>query len=354
MEYTTAPTFPADYLEDLTSSLFQRCGAPATEAQIVAELLVKADLMGLHSHGILRIPQYVGDTHSGSIVPGAEIAVEHLKETVIKVDGQWNFGQVCATRMAELTIHAAKQHGIACASLRRCRHVGRLGAYTEMAAQNDCIGLATCSGAGEGQWVAPFGGRQGRLGTNPISFAAPTGGLPLVLDFSTAALPEGKVRLRRDTGGELPPQSLVDSEGRPSVDPNDLYDENGAPAGAILPAGGVQGYKGFGLSLMCLTLSGILGEPTWREQGLESQANTMWLMVVDIEAAMAADLMRRELDAVVEHLRSSAPAKGSGGVLMPGQREFESMEKYRREGIPVAAGVWDQLVQVAAELKVEM
>ena len=348
------PTFSVDYLEELTSTIFQRCGAPAAEARIVAELLVKADLMGLHSHGILRIPQYVGDVHSGSIVPGAEIAIERLKETVIKVDGKWNFGHACATRMAELTIEAAKQCGMACASLRRCRHVGRLGSYTEMAAQNDCIGLATCSGAGEGQWVAPFGGRQGRLGTNPMSFAAPTGGYPMVMDFSTSALPEGKVRLLRDTGEKLPPESLVDREGRPSTNPEDLYDENGEPAGAILPAGGVQGYKGFGLSLMCLTLSGILGEPTWNEEGLESQANTMWLMVIDIEAAMAAELLRRELDAVVEHLRSSAPAAGSDGVLMPGQREFETMEKYRREGVPVAAGVWRQIVEVAAELQVDV
>ena len=192
-------TFTAKYLEDLAGTIFQRCGAPDVEAQTVAELLVKADLMGLPSHGILRIPQYVGDMDIGYIVPGAAMIVEHLKDTVIKVDGQWNYGQIGATRMTELAIEAAKKHGMACASLRRCRHVGRVGAYTEMAAQNDCIGLAVCSTAGEGHWVAPYGGRQGRLGTNPMSFAAPTGGHPIVMDFSTSSLPEGKVRLLRDT-----------------------------------------------------------------------------------------------------------------------------------------------------------
>jgi uncharacterized oxidoreductase len=322
-------TFTAKYLEDLAGTIFQRCGAPDVEAQTVAELLVKADLMGLPSHGILRIPQYVGDMDIGYIVPGAAMIVEHLKDTVIKVDGQWNYGQIGATRMTELAIEAAKKHGMACASLRRCRHVGRVGAYTEMAAQNDCIGLAVCSTAGEGHWVAPYGGRQGRLGTNPMSFAAPTGGHPIVMDFSTSSLPEGKVRLLRDTGEALPQDSLVDSQGRPSTDPGDLYDDNGEPAGAILPFGGAQGYKGFGLGLMAQ----ILGS---------------------IAASTPADLFGQELDAMVEYIRSAAPAVGDGGVLMPGQREFEAMERHLSQGVPIAAGVWDQIVQVAEKLQVEV
>ena len=220
-------TFTPEQLENLTATIFQRCGAPPAEAQLVAELLVKADLMGLPSHGILRIPQYVKDIRDGSIVPGAEIAVERLKGTALKVDARWNFGQVGATRAAQLAIEAAKEHGTAFASLRRCRHVGRVGAYTEMAAQHNCIGLAACSSAGEGHWVAPFGGREGRLGTNPMSFAAPTGGDPIVVDFSTSALPEGKVRFLRDTGEKLPPHSLVDRRGDPSTDPGDLYGDDG-------------------------------------------------------------------------------------------------------------------------------
>lgn len=347
-------TFTAKYLEDLAGTIFQRCGAPDVEAQTVAELLVKADLMGLPSHGILRIPQYVGDMDIGYIVPGAAMIVEHLKDTVIKVDGQWNYGQIGATRMTELAIEAAKKHGMACASLRRCRHVGRVGAYTEMAAQNDCIGLAVCSTAGEGHWVAPYGGRQGRLGTNPMSFAAPTGGHPIVMDFSTSSLPEGKVRLLRDTGEALPQDSLVDSQGRPSTDPGDLYDDNGEPAGAILPFGGAQGYKGFGLGLMAQILGSILGEPLWREEGVESGSNNMWMMVVDIAASTPADLFGQELDAMVEYIRSAAPAVGDGGVLMPGQREFEAMERHLSQGVPIAAGVWDQIVQVAEKLQVEV
>ena len=239
------PVLDSEYLENLTSAIFERAGAPPEEARVVAELLVKADLMGLPSHGVLRVPQYVHDISAGGIKPGAEIVISESRSTIHRVDGGWNFGQIVASRATETAVAAAEQHGMACASVRRVRHVGRLGAYTEMAAARNCLALATCSSAGEGHWVAPFGGRKGRLGTNPISFAAPTGGRPVVLDFSTSSLPEGKVRYLRDTGDTLPPDTLVDSEGNPSLDPGDLYDQAGGPAGAILPSGGVQGYKGY-------------------------------------------------------------------------------------------------------------
>ncbi|NKB68915.1 MAG: hypothetical protein GKR89_17755 [Candidatus Latescibacteria bacterium] len=340
-------SFSAAYLQRLGSAVFQAYGAPGHEADHVAQLLVQADLMGLPSHGLLRLPQYVGDMGRGVIVPGAELLVRPASPTGVQVDAQWNFGQVGATRAVELAVQRARELGVGCASLRRCRHVGRLGAYTEMAAAQNCLALATCSTAGEGHWVAPFGGRQGRLGTNPLSFAAPTSGRPVVLDFSTAALPEGKVRFYRDTGQSLPSGSLVDQVGGPSSDPDDLYAADGTPAGAILPFGGPQGYKGFGLGFMVQILSSLVGEPTWREEGDASNANTMWLMVIDVGAWMETDRFKDELDEMVAYMRSAAPAQGSTGVLVPGQREFDLEALDRRQGIPIEDGVWEQIVAVA-------
>ena len=252
-------------------------------------------------------------------------------------------------RATELAVERARRFGVGSASLRRCRHVGRLGAYAEQAAQAQCVALVTCSTAGEGHWVAPFGGREGRLGTNPISFAAPTSNQPVVMDFSTAALPEGRVRLYRDTEQALPEGALVDRSGAPSTDPADLY-----KAGAILPFGGDQGYKGFGLGFMAQIFSCLLGEPTWREEGLESNANTMWLLAVDAAAWGDGERFRAELDRMIAYVRSAAPALGSNGVLVPGEREFAAEARYRREGIPVEEGVWCQLVQVAQEADVEV
>jgi uncharacterized oxidoreductase len=341
--------FQADELERLAAAIFEAHGTPAQEAQTVARLLVQADLMGLPSHGVLRVPQYVEDIRRGAIVPGAPVLVREGATATTLVDGQWNFGQIGAGRATELAIERARRFGVGSASLRRCRHVGRLGAYAEQAAQAECVALVTCSTAGEGHWVAPFGGREGRLGTNPIAFAAPTLGQPVVMDFSTAALPEGRVRLYRDTGQALPEGTLVDRTGAPSTDPADLYE-----AGAILPFGGDQGYKGFGLGLMAQIFSCLLGEPTWREEGLESNANTMWLLVVDAAAWGDAERFRAELDHMIAYVRSSAPASGSNGVLVPGEREFAAEARNRSEGILVEEGVWCQLVQVARKSGVEV
>ena len=347
--------FAADYLERLVGAIFQAHGSPPSEAGHVARLLVQAEAMGLPSHGLLRVPQYVDDIGRGLIVPGAAVRVRYPGPTAVQVDGQWNFGQVGATRAVEGAVERARDSGVGCASLRRCRHVGRLGAYTEMAAARDCLALATCSTSGEGHWVAPFGGRQGRLGTNPLSFAAPTGERPLVLDCSTAALPEGKVRFYRDTGQALPPDSLVDRNGGASTDPGDLYAADGTPAGAILPFGGPQGYKGFGLSFMVQILSSLVGEPAWREEGDESCANTMWIMVVRLGAWMAPDRFKEELDEMVAYVRSAAPAAGGSGVRVPGQPEFEAAARCREEGIAVEEEIWSRIAAVArqAGMKVE-
>ena len=336
-----------EQLEKLAVAIFEKVNASPDDAGLVARLLVQADLMGLPSHGVLRIMQYLRDVGEGSIIPGAEIEIENPKPTIFKIDGGWNFGQVVASRATEIVIEAARENGMACAIIRNVRHIGRVGAYTEMAAEAGCLAIATVASGGEGHWVAPFGGRKGRMGTNPIAFAAPTTGRPISMDFSTSSVPEGKVRLLRDTGQDLPPDCLVDSEGHPSVDPADLYDENGGPHGAILPSGGSQGYKSFGLSLMSLALASLLGEPRWMGLGLESHSNNTWIMAIDIKSAMQSELFCKELDAVVEYVTSSPPVAGDDGPIMPGQREFETADRNLIDGIPIADGVWDQIVKVA-------
>jgi uncharacterized oxidoreductase len=347
------PTCTVQYLQDLAAELFVRSGAPQSEARVVAEALVRADMMGMPSHGVLRVVQYVKDAQEKSIVPGAKLVVKELSPTASLVDAQWNFGQVAAMRAVELALATAKGHGMGSASVRRCRHVGRLGAYTERAARAGFAALASCSTAGEGHWVAPYGGRQGRLGTNPISFAAPTGGDPLLLDFSTASLPEGRVRLLRDTGRPLPADALLDERGEPSRNPADLYAADGSAAGAITPFGGEQGYKSYGLALAAAILSSFLGGAAWREEGIESHANTMWLLVIDVGQLMDLGHFIGEIDELLDYVRSAAPAAGSEGVLVPGQREYAALRRSEQEGIAVDEGVWQQLVELAEELGVE-
>ncbi len=342
-------TFPPDYLRKLTVDIFQRCGTPSNDACTLADMLIKANLMGLDSHGVLRIPQYVSEIRKGIIRPGAPITMQRESATTAIVDGGWNFGHIVAMRAVEVAARKARQYAMSSTVLRRCRHIGNLGAYVITASEQRFIALATCGSAGEGHWVAPWGGREGRLATNPIAFAAPTSGNPIVMDFSTSMASEGKIRLMLNKGETLPAGWIITNTGEPSRNPKDLYE---SPPGAILPFGGSEGYKGFALSLMAQILSGLLGTPSWNETGIASHANVMWLMLIDINAFMPVEAFIREMDDFVNYVRSSAPLNGSGGVIMPGELDFLEMSRRNENGIPVDDETWRQIVEVAQDLNI--
>ncbi len=342
---------PADYLRKITIDIFHACGAPVGDAEIVADMLVTANLMGLDSHGVIRVPQYVHDVHEGVILPGVEITTLRETSTTAIVDVGWNFGQVGALRATEIAIGKAKANGLGCVTVRRCRHIGCVGLYARLAAEQNFVGMAMCSAATEGHWVSPWGGREGRLGTNPIAFAVPTNGNPIVLDFSTSMAPEGKVRLMLNRGEKLPDGWLVDNSGHPSNNPKDLYS---SPKGAILPFGESQGYKGFGLSLMVQILSSLLGEPVWRKEGVESNANLMWFLAINISAFMPPDEFRHEMDEMISYIKSSAKADGFNEILIPGEREFRKIEERKVKGVPVEEETWQQIEGVAKGLGVSL
>ena len=341
-------------LQALAQRIFEAAGVEEDDAAVVAEMLVEADLMGLASHGVQRIPQYIEDMALGVIVPGAAVLVEGRSSTTALIDGQWNFGQIVARRAAEEAIAMASEHGTGSVVVRACRHIGRVGRYTEMCAAAGCIGLAMTAGGKEGHWVAPFGGREGRLGTNPIAFAAPTRGDPISMGFSTPIAPEGKVRLYRDTGTRFAEPALVDRQGRLSCDPSVLYAEDGSRAGAILPFGGEQGYKSFGLGLMVGILASAWGRPIWDCDDREGMTNGTWLLAIRIDAMMDTEGFRREIEAMAEYVCSSAASADSSGVRLPGQREFETMRRRRESGVPVDERIWQRIAEAAASVGVEV
>jgi hydroxycarboxylate dehydrogenase B len=220
------------------------------------EHLIAATAMGLHSHGIMRIAQYLTEIESGLIDAGAQPEIAQTGTSRLSVDGRRGFGQVVGRRMVEALVPVARATGVAMANGRRLGHTGRIGAYADALAQAGLIGLAVCNGPPSGHWVAPFGGRDGRLSTNPMAMAwAVDGEAPVVADFSTATAPEGVIRVLRDRGAEAPDGRLRDSDGRPSRDPNVLY---AAPRGAIQPLGGALGYRGTALALFVEVLTTIL------------------------------------------------------------------------------------------------
>ena len=191
--------------------------------------------------------------------------------------------------------------------------------------------------------------RQGRIGTNPVALAAPTTGRPILVDMATSTISEGKVRLYRDTGRRLPDQWLVDAAGRPTDDPHALYDD---PPGAILPVGGKLAYKGYAFALIAQVLSTILTGSSLRH--LAEESNNFWILAIDISSFMPPEDFARDMDEMIAYNKSSAPADGADGIIMPGELDYAAMDKRLSEGIPVDDEIWQQIQDVAAELSVQV
>lgn len=341
------PILQSKVLRSYTQEIFEACGAPSEEAGIVADHLIEANLMGVDSHGVIRITQYVEDVRARSIIPGAPITAKQETETTTVVDGGWNFGLVVAWRAMEIAIEKARKHHTACVITRRCGHAGRLGAYTQLAALNGFIAFAVCNSPRHGHFVLPWGGREGRLATNPISYGIPTGTRqPLVSDFSTAAAPEGKIRLCRDEGRPTPEGWIVDAQGIPTTDPAEFY---GPPMGAIRPFGRESGYRGYALSLLVELMGSTL---VGQNITVDRPGNDLAFAVVDVSAFLPTGEFHGLVKRVVQYMKSSPPAEGFEEVLLPGEPEYRMREKRRRAGIPVADGIWSRVLECAESLGV--
>jgi len=343
--------FSHKYLFRLARDIFKACGTPGSEAEIVAEHLVTSSLMGLDSHGIMRIPQYVNAIKEGTIRPGAAITILEETSTTAIVDAGYNFGQVGGMRAIEISIEKAKKNSVSSVIVRHSNHAGRLGAYPEVAVKQGFISMAMCSSIGGGHFVSPWGGREGRLATNPIAFAAPTKGNPILIDISTSVASEGKIRVKREQNELLPEEWILDASGNPSTNPKDFY---GPSKGVILPLGGKQGYKGYAFSLMVEILAGILLGDGYTPKDIKEPINGLWLLVLDISAYMSPEQFKHQIDGLIKYLKSSPPADGFSKVTVPGELDFGKMKERRAKGIPMGDKVWKNIKELAKELGVKL
>src|SRR5882724_3506706 len=217
------PKVPADRLEDIGRALFIAAGAPEAEAKLVMHHIVGANLVGHDSHGIIQVPTYIDRIKAGHIVPGAPWVIVKEAPTTTVVDGHWGFGYVANERAMRLTIEKAEKSNVAAATVFRQGHIGRLSSYTQMAARAGMIGLITADSGRSPKAVAPFGGREARLGTIPISMAIPSDlEAPLYLDMATSAAAAGKLSLAVARGEPVPPGWVIDADGKPTTDPRQL------------------------------------------------------------------------------------------------------------------------------------
>jgi len=343
------PTFTAETLEQITAAVFQAAGTPEQDARTVAQLMVWANLVGHDSHGVIHIPRYVAQIKEGLIVPGTEPEIIKDTPSAAMIDGHWNFGHVVAKRGVELAIEKARRTTIACVSLAHLNHIGRVGAYPTMAAQAGMAAVACCSSGGSGRQVVPFGGKEGRLGTNPISMAFPSrmeG--PILLDYASSASAAGKIRVYRNRGQQLPPGWIVNKEGAPSRDPNDFYAD-----GALLPLGGEQGYKGYALAFLVEIFGGILSRDGYAKEGMTRFSNGAFMIVIDIDAFAPVSTLMDEIEDMTRFMKTSPPAAGFTEVLYPGEKEAKSEKERRAKGIEVEDETWRQIKAVVRDYGLE-
>lgn len=322
--------FPPQAVTELGVRLFTAAGASSSDAQITVASLVTSSLMGHDSHGVLRIPEYLLQMAEGRIVADAVISVERTGPGTAIVDCGNALGAVGARRAMEEGIAIASEQRTACILTRRCNHVGRLGAWVQQAADQGLLALATCNSPVQGHFVLPWGGREPRLATNPIAYAVPTSGDPVVADFSTSVAPEGKIRFYRNEEKPVPDGWILDSAGQPTNDPRAFY---GPPRGGILPLGGNAGHKGFALGLLVEILGSALAGIG--PQDPQVTGNGTCFIVIDPAAFCPPDVFRQRMDETVAYMKSSPPTPGVAEVLVPGELEFRTLRKRQNEGIPL-------------------
>ncbi len=342
------PVFTSEYLHKVAYHIFRAKGASEHEAEIVANHQVKANLMGHDSHGVLLLPEYVDRIDRGHIVPGAPFVVEREAPCTAVINGNWGFGFVVTERAMRMAIDKAKTHGVAAITIHYQSHIGRLGDYPAMALQEGMIGLITAdSGAGP-KSVVPFGGKERRLGTNPICIGIPSDlDGPVVMDMATSAVAGGKITLARSRGEQVPEGWIIDKAGNPSTNPADYFS-----GGSILPVGADQGHKGYALSFMVEVFSGLL---TGLGFGIDPQArhnDGCFIAVFNVEHFLSLEQFKKEVDEFVSFVKSSPPASGFTEVLYPGEIEYRTEQRRRQEGVFVEDDTWQQISSLMQQLEV--
>jgi LDH2 family malate/lactate/ureidoglycolate dehydrogenase len=337
------PRVSAERLHEVGTDLLVAAGTPPDEAGIVMRHCIAANLAGHDSHGIIQIPTYIDRIAAGHIVPGAPWEIVQETATTTVVDGNWGFGYVVNERAMRLTIEKARQNRVAAATVFRQGHIGRLAGYTLMAAEAGMIGLVTADSGRAPKHVAPFGGREARLGTNPISIAVPSDlDGPMFLDMATSAVAAGKVSLAATRGSTIPEGWILDAAGNPTTDPAMLK-----AGGALLPLGASEGYKGTGLAVMVEILCGLLTGLGFGVDPSGRHNDGCFMAAFDVAAFRPLASFRREVAEFARYLRTTPPAAGSPGVFYPGEMEYTTETIRRRDGIDVESATWRKLEELA-------
>ena len=331
-------------LQAFAAEVFGAVGMPAEDAQTEAEVLVWANLRGVDSHGVLRIPSYVRSVQEGGMNPRPKMVVERETPAVLLIEADHAFGPVVTTMAMRRAVEKARQVGVGWAVIRNTTHQGAMAYYALMAAQQDMLGLALVCNPPN---MAPYGARAAGVHNSPLAIAAPAQEHPpLVLDMATSVAAFGKVSLAIDQGAPIPPGWALDAAGVPTTDAR--------AAAILLPAGG---YKGSGLAMMFECMSSLMAANPLISTTLSGRAvrpGTQNSVVAAVDVATFTDpaAYRREMDALIGAIKGLPPAEGFTEVLVPGEIENRVREERLAAGIPLPMGTVRNLREVAEELGV--
>ena len=325
-------------------------GSSEAEIEAVAGNLIEANLTGHDSHGIGMLPRYAEAWREGGLKPNAHVRTVLDAGAMLRLDGDQGFGQVIGVEAMALGIARAKQTGCCIVALGNSHHLGRIGAWAEQAAEAGLVSLHFVNVISRGI-VAPFGGADARFGTNPFTAGVPMPGRPpMILDFATSMLAQGKTRVAHNKGELIEPGCLIDDAGRPTRDPRYSVIE---PFGAILTFGA---HKGYGLAVLCELLGGALAAGLTQHTGDTSRKrvhNGMLSVLIDPAALGERAAFEREVLAFTDWVLASPPQEGIDRVRLAGEPERESRARRLKEGVPVDATTWLQILSAAQQLGVD-
>lgn len=337
----------ATQLGDLVSAIFRAAGSKPDEAACISDHLVKANLSGHDSHGVIRVAEYMKWIQEGKVRANQQLDIVLKSDTLVVADGQLGYGQALGVQAVKLGIDMSKRSATTVVALRHCGHLGRMGHWAEMAADAGRISLHFATTNGFGTLMAPLGGIERRLSANPVAIGIPRGEAdPILLDISTSAIAEGKLKVARNKGTEVPAGCLLDAQGKPTTDPRQFYAD---PPGSILPFGA---HKGYGLSVLVEMLAGALtgnGCSHHRAPQLEQGMLSIYLNPQQFESP---DGFLQEVNLFVDYLKSSLFDAASTEILVPGEIEAKCRMQRMEHGIELDPITWEQLSAEAHRLEV--
>lgn len=341
---------PAGNLQRFCSSVLEKAGVPPRVAEISSLVLVRSDLRGISSHGVSRLGVYLQRIASGAMDSKGKVKeLENYSSTSL-LDAGNTLGQYAAFEGMNLCLEKAVQHGVGLVGMRNVNHIGMASFFSMMAVEKDMIGITMNNASPH---VAPWGGKEPMLGTNPLSVAIPTGGeFPIVLDMATTLVSRGKVILAAKEKRQIPLGWAFDKEGRQTTDAEE------ALLGSLMPAGG---HKGYGLSLCIDIISALMtGSSSGPDvapmspDGKQELNQGVFLQAIDIARFMALDDFKSRVQNLVEKIKGSALAEGAEEIFLPGEIEHHKEQEARLIGIPLEPQTLEELKKLGDRHQVDL